>query len=71
MEHRDTITAAESLAVIYPSQGRRIEVENLRGEALEKHRRVLGMEHPDTITAAAILAERYRIRGRWNDGERR
>jgi hypothetical protein len=71
MEHPDTITAAENLAVTYLSQGRRIEVKKLRGEVLEKHGRLLWIEDPDTITAAAILADRYRIQGRWNDAERR
>jgi hypothetical protein len=57
------------LAETYWNQGRWKEAEELKVQALETRKRVLGEEHPDTLTSIASLALTYSKQGRWKEAE--
>ncbi len=69
VEHSDTLTSMNNLALTYWNQGRWKETENLQVRVMEIRKRVLGEEHPDTLTSMNNLASTYRNQGRWKEAE--
>ena len=56
LEHPDTLTSVDNLALMYWEQGRFKEAGELGVQTLETRRRVLGLEHPSTLAGAFNLA---------------
>jgi hypothetical protein len=56
-EHSDTLLTISDEAVMYPSQRRWTEAEELQAQVIRKI--VLGEEHPDTLYSIAGLASIY------------
>jgi hypothetical protein len=49
LEHPDTLTSINNLALTYSRQGRWQEAEELEVQVMETRKKVLGLEHPDTL----------------------
>ena len=64
LEHRDTLSSMNNLAVSYRRLGRVKEAAQLHEETLEISRRVLGLEHQETLSSMNNLAVSYRQLGR-------
>lgn len=64
------ITSASNLALIYTSQGRLNEAENLYVDVLEQCKRILGQYHADTFKAMSNLSLVYHRQGRWHEADR-
>ena len=69
VEHPDTITAMEWLAVTRRYLGKYIEAEKLEIQVVEARKRILGVEHPDTIRAMEGLGVTYYRLGRYTESE--
>ncbi|KAJ7938603.1 hypothetical protein B0H13DRAFT_2226304 [Mycena leptocephala] len=75
-DHPATLSAMESLAVMYNKLGQwnkaeelKVVAEELEVVVLEKRRETLGEDHPDTLSAMGNLAMIYYQMGRWNKVE--
>ena len=64
-EHPYTADSYNNLAMVYYSQGRYKEAEELYKKALLIREKVLGEEHPDTATSYNNLALVYYSQGRY------
>jgi Tetratricopeptide repeat len=49
VEHPDTLTSMNNLAISYGNQGRLMEAVELHEKVLKVRKRTLGVEHPDTL----------------------
>ena len=63
-EHPETLISIVNLALIYYSQGRWKEAEELQVQVIETSKRVLGEEHPETLTSMVNLAFTLKGQGR-------
>jgi tetratricopeptide (TPR) repeat protein len=66
-QHPDTLTAKHSLALVFTSQGRHTDAENLLVHVLAARERVLGISHPHTRNTINSLAEVYENLGRLDE----
>ncbi|HEX3045013.1 MAG TPA: tetratricopeptide repeat protein [Bacillota bacterium] len=69
LDHPDTTTSLNNLALLYTNQGRYEEAEPLYKQALEIRERVQGLDHPDTATSMNNLAYLFDIQGRYEEAE--
>lgn len=56
VDHPDTLISMANLAIIYSSQRRWKEVEELEVQVMETRKRVLGEKHPSTLSSMNNLA---------------
>lgn len=64
VDHPETLTARNNLAVSYASAGRVVEAIGLQERVLLELEAIVGVDHPDTMTARAHLARSYQSTGR-------
>ena len=67
MEHQNTLTSVDNLALVFQYQGKYREAEKVNRRALEGKESILGVEHPDTLTSVYYLAPLLQAKGR-DDG---
>ncbi|KAK8143532.1 hypothetical protein G3M48_007092 [Beauveria asiatica] len=70
LDHSDTLTSLDNLALIYGYQGRWVEAERLEVQVLETSKMKLGADHPDTLTSMSNVAATYWNQGRLEEAER-
>jgi hypothetical protein len=63
-EHPNTLLSISNLALVYGSQKRYTEAEELEVQVIEIEKKVLGPEHPKTLLTIANLAFIYWKQGR-------
>jgi tetratricopeptide (TPR) repeat protein len=69
LEHPDTLTSVNNLALLLDSTGAYGEAEPLLRRALESSERVLGPDHPDTLTSVNNLALLLHSKGDYGETE--
>ncbi|KAH8675241.1 hypothetical protein BX600DRAFT_431834 [Xylariales sp. PMI_506] len=69
VDHPDTLTSMDNLALTYRKQGRFEEAEQLNVQVLETRKTKFGVDHPDTLTSMNNLASTYRKQGRFEEAE--
>jgi tetratricopeptide (TPR) repeat protein len=69
LEHPDTLTSMNDLALALSSQGKYIEAEQMHRQTLELDKKVLGPEHPDTLTSMSHLASALSRQGKYIEAE--
>lgn len=55
--HGLPMTGMDNLELVFPSQGKHEEAENMLQQALEVGKKVLGKEHPDPLQGSYDLAQ--------------
>jgi Tetratricopeptide repeat len=71
LEHPDTLTSVNDLALAYSAQGRWVEAEKLLVQVVETSKTVLGPEHLDTLKSISNLAHAHsKQAGRWAEAEK-
>jgi hypothetical protein len=68
-DHPDTLTAKDSLALLYQAQGKHERAEALYREVLAASIVRLGADHPDTLTSKNNLAFLFRAQGKYERAE--
>jgi tetratricopeptide (TPR) repeat protein len=69
LEHPDTLTSMNKLAVLYKSKGKYEAAEPLYKETLQLRKKVLDLEHPNTLTSMNNLALLYKSQGKYEAAE--
>ena len=69
IDHVDTLTSVDNLALVLQYQGRYSEAEAMSRRALEGREKELGKQHPDTLTSVNNLALVLRYQGRYSEAE--
>jgi len=57
IEHPDTLTSMNNLALTWKDQGRDEEAFDMMKSVVQLRRKVLGADHPYSIGSAEVLAE--------------
>ena len=70
LEHPETLTSMNNLALTYGDQGRWDEAEKLQVQVMETRLRVLKEDHPDTLISMNNLATTYMNQKRWDEAEK-
>lgn len=65
IQNEHLLVAAGKLAMVYSSQGKWTEAEELTIKMLETQKSILGENHPDTSSTLINLAEIYNSSGRY------
>jgi guanine nucleotide-binding protein subunit alpha len=63
VDHPDTLTSVNNLAVVLRNQGKYGEAESMSGRALAGTGKVLGVDHPSTLTSVSNLRGCWGIKG--------
>ena len=69
LEHPDTLTSMNNLAMVLRYQGKYGTAEEKLRRALELRKKVLGPKHPDTLTGMSNLALVLRSQGKYEEAE--
>ncbi|KAG9242296.1 hypothetical protein BJ878DRAFT_555788 [Calycina marina] len=69
IEHPQTLTSMNNLALLYQSQGKYEAAEPLYEETLQLRKKVLSLEHPQTLTSMKNLAGLYQSQGKYEAAE--
>ncbi|KAJ9663362.1 hypothetical protein H2198_000879 [Neophaeococcomyces mojaviensis] len=69
LEHPDTLTSMNDLALVLSNQGKYEQAEEMHGQTLEVQKKVLGHEHPDTLTSMNNLALVLSRQGKYEQAE--
>ena len=69
IDHPDTLSSINDLALLYSNQGKYAEAEPLYKEALAGRQKALGQEHPDTLSSINDLALLYYVQGKYSEAE--
>jgi tetratricopeptide (TPR) repeat protein len=69
LEHPDTLTSMNNLAVVLRSQGKYAEAKQMHRQELELREKVLGLEHPHTLTSMNNLAVVLHNQGKYAEAE--
>ncbi|KAK4031660.1 kinesin light chain [Parachaetomium inaequale] len=70
VEHPDTLTSINHLALVLRSQGKYEEAETMHRQALKLQTQVLGTEHPNTLTSMNNLAIVLSEQGKYEEAKR-
>jgi tetratricopeptide (TPR) repeat protein len=69
VNHPDTLTSVNNLALVLESQGRYEEAEAMNRRALAGREKELGVNHPDTLTSVNNIASVLESQGSYEEAE--
>jgi tetratricopeptide (TPR) repeat protein len=69
LDHPDTLTSMNNLAVTFRNQGRLDAAEELHMQVMETSKKTLGADHPDTLASMNNLALTFLSQGRLDAAE--